>query len=107
MRILLDECVPQPLRNYLPGYECQSARYAGFGGLENGDLLKAAEAAGFDVLLTVDRGMEYEQDISHRKISIILFQAKSIQLKDLVPHVAACLVQLESIQPGQIIRIGG
>ena len=53
MKILLDECVPQRLRNHLPGHECQSARYAGFGGLENGDLLTAAEAAKFDVLLTV------------------------------------------------------
>jgi len=46
----------------LPGHECQSARYAGLGELENGDLLTAAEAAKFDVLLTVDRGFEYEQN---------------------------------------------
>jgi hypothetical protein len=56
MRILLDECVNQRMRNHLPGHECQSARYAGFGGLKNGELLDAAEAAGFDVLVTVDRG---------------------------------------------------
>jgi hypothetical protein len=61
MKILLDECVPQRLRNHFPGHECQSAQYAGFAGLENGDLLRAAEAAKFDVLLTVDRGFEYEQ----------------------------------------------
>ena len=60
MRILLDECVNQRMRNYLPGHECQSARYAGFGGLKNGELLDAAEAAGFDVLVTVDRGFRYE-----------------------------------------------
>ena len=60
MRILLDECVNQRMRNYLPGRECQSARYAGFGGLKNGEPLNAAEAAGFDVLVTVDRGFRYE-----------------------------------------------
>ena len=56
MRVLLDECVNQRLRNYLPGHECESAEYAGFAGLKNGELLDAAESAHFDVLLTVDRG---------------------------------------------------
>jgi hypothetical protein len=89
MRILLDECVNQELRKYLPGHECQSARYAGFGGLENGELLKEAEAAKFDVLLTVDRGFEYQQDVSARKIALIIFCTESIRLKDLLPHVSA------------------
>ena len=61
MRVLLDECVSEGLRNYLAGHECQTARYAGFAGLENGQLLTAAEAAKFEVLLTVDRGFEYQQ----------------------------------------------
>ena len=107
MRIFLDECVNQKLRKYLPGHECQSARYAGFGGLENGELLKEAEDAKFDVLLTVDRGFEYQHDVSGRKLALIIFCTKSIRLKDLLPHVSACLTQLESIQPGQIVRIGG
>jgi predicted nuclease of predicted toxin-antitoxin system len=45
MRILLDECVPRRLRNHLPQHECQTAQRAGFGGLENGELLEAAENA--------------------------------------------------------------
>jgi hypothetical protein len=76
------------------------------GGLENGDLLKAAESAKFDVLLTVDRGMEYQQDLAQQKIAIIIFRTKSIRLKELVPLAATCLAHLESIQPGQIIKIG-
>jgi len=56
MRVLLDECVSEGLRNHLAGHECQTTRYAGFVGLENGQLLTSAEAAKFDVLLTVDRG---------------------------------------------------
>jgi hypothetical protein len=51
------------MRNYLPGHECQSARHAGFGGLKNGGLQDAAEAAGFEVLVTVDRGFRYEQNL--------------------------------------------
>src|SRR5215469_6203437 len=72
MKILLDECVPQRLRNHFPGHECQSAQYAGFAGLESGDLLRAAEAAKFDVLLTVDRGFEYEQNLGRRQIAILI-----------------------------------
>jgi hypothetical protein len=53
MRLLLDECVNEQLRQHFPGHECLTARYAGFAGLENGELLEAAEAAKFDVVLTV------------------------------------------------------
>lgn len=106
MRILLDECVDRQLRNYLPGHESQTARYAGFGGLENGELLDAAEAAKFDVLLTVDRGFEYQQNLTHRNIAIIIFCGKSVLLEDLTPLMETCLDYLKSIQPGQVIRIG-
>jgi hypothetical protein len=105
MRILLDECVNQRLRNYLPGHECESVEYAGFAGLKNGGLLDATEAAHFDVLLTVDRGLEYEQNLAGRKIAIIIFRTKSIALKDLLPHIPACLVLLGSIKPGQVAKI--
>jgi predicted nuclease of predicted toxin-antitoxin system len=86
MRILLDECVNQRLRNYLREHECKSARYAGLGGLKNGELLAAAEAAGFEFLVTVDRGFGYEQNLTGRKIAVIIFATKSIALKDLVPQ---------------------
>lgn len=107
MRILLDECINHRLRNHLTGYQCESARYAGFGGLKNGELLAKAEAAGFDVLLTVDRGFQYEQNLRGRKIAVVIFCTKSIGLKDLLPHVPACLAELEHIRPGQVFRIGG
>jgi len=105
MRLLLDECVNQRLRNYLPGHDCVSAEYAGFAGFKNGELLDAAESAGFDVLLTVDRGLEYEQNLTGRKIAIIVFRTKSIAIKDLLPLVPACLAHLDSIQPGQVLTI--
>jgi hypothetical protein len=65
MRVLLDECVDEGLRSYLSGHDCQTARYAGFVGLENGQLLSAAENAKFNILLTVDRGFEYQQNLEH------------------------------------------
>jgi hypothetical protein len=57
MRILIDECIDERFRNYLPGHDCQTARYAGLAGLSNGELLTAAETARFDVFLTADQGI--------------------------------------------------
>jgi hypothetical protein len=73
MRVLLDECVNEGLRKYLPGRDCQTARYAGFAGLENGQLLTAAESAKFDVVLTVDREFEYQQNLGQRRIAVVIF----------------------------------
>jgi predicted nuclease of predicted toxin-antitoxin system len=106
MRVLIDECVDERLRNFLPGHHCQTARFAALAGLTNGELLVAAEAAMFDVLLTVDQGFEYEQNIIGRKIAIVIFRARSNRLKDLLPHVPHALAALESIMPGQVIRVG-
>jgi predicted nuclease of predicted toxin-antitoxin system len=104
MRILLDECVNQRLRNYLPGHECQSARYAGFGGLKNGELLAVAEAGEFDVLLTVDRGFQYEHNLMGRKIPVIVLSTKSIALKDLLPLVPEMALLL-TIKPGEVAKV--
>ncbi len=106
MQILIDECIDERLRNFLPGHDCQTARYAGLAGFKNGALLTAAEAAGFDVLLTVDHGMAYQQNLRRRKIAIVVFRAESNRLKDLLPHLAATVVLLQSIKPGQIVNVG-
>jgi predicted nuclease of predicted toxin-antitoxin system len=107
MRILIDECIDERFRNSLPGHHCQTVRYAGLAGLTNGELLTAAETAKFDVFLTVDQGIEYQQNLTGRSIAIIIFRTKSNRLKDLLPHLPVCLAHIESIQPGQIVRIEG
>jgi predicted nuclease of predicted toxin-antitoxin system len=105
MRVLIDECIDERLRNHLPGKNCQTVRYAGLAGLKNGDLLTAAEIAEFDVFLTLDQGIEYQQNLIDRKIAIVVFRAKSSRLKDLILLIPACLTALESIQAGQLVRI--
>ena len=64
MCVLIDECVDERMRKYFPNHDCQTARFAGLAGLQNGQLLAAAEAAKFDVLLTVDQGIEYQQNLT-------------------------------------------
>jgi len=105
MRVLIDECIDERFRNYLPGHDCQTARYAGLAGRKNGELLTAADTARFDVFLTTDQGIEYQQNLTGRNIAVIVFHTKSNRLRDLLPHVSACLAHIESILPGQIVRI--
>ncbi len=107
MRILIDECIDERFRNSFPGHDCQTARYAGLAGLKNGELLTAAETAKFEVFLTVDQGIEYQQNLADRSVAIIIFRTKSNRLKDLLPHVSVSLAHIKSIQPGQIVRIEG
>jgi hypothetical protein len=66
MKLRIDECVDERLRLLFPGHECQTARFANLAGLKNGSLLEAAEAAGFDVLITVDQNIPDQQNLSQK-----------------------------------------
>ena len=105
MRILIDECIDERFRTALPGHDCETVRYAGLAGLKNGDLLRAAEGARFEVFVTVDQGIEYQQNLRDRKLAIIVLRAKTNRLKDLLRLVPACLSHLESIRAGQIVTV--
>lgn len=106
MKILLDECLPVDLRHSFPGHEANTVEWAGFKGKENGDLLRAAEIAGYSVLLTVDQGMPQQTNAPGRKIAILLLVSPSNQMEDLLPLVPDVVLSLQSIQPGQVIRLG-
>ena len=67
MRILIDECIDQRLRLDFHGHECQTAAYAGFAGLKNGVLLAAAEAGGFEVMVTTDQEISFQQNLRTRQ----------------------------------------
>ncbi|MGH9433838.1 MAG: DUF5615 family PIN-like protein [Terriglobia bacterium] len=106
MKVLLDECLPRDLRKHLAGHDCETAPRAGFAGKANGELLTLAEQSGWQVLLTMDQGMPYQQNLEGRAISLAIVRAKSNRLPDLLPHVPAILAALRSIKRGQAVRIG-
>lgn len=106
MRVLLDECLPKDLRKHLAGHDCEIVPKAGFSGKANGELLSLAERSGWQVLLTMDQGMPYQQNLAGRMISIAIIHAKSNRLPDLLPHVPAILTAFRSIKQGQAVRIG-
>ena len=72
MRILFDHNVPDPLRHALKGHEVETAYQRGWARLTNGDLLVAAEQAGFEVLITSDREIRYQQNLAGRKLALVL-----------------------------------
>ena len=72
MRILFDHNAPAPLRDYLPNYTIATTAERGWQRLTNGRLLDAAEEAGFDILLTADKGFRHQQNLTHRRIAIVL-----------------------------------
>jgi hypothetical protein len=106
MKVLLDECIPRKLKGALADHDCKTAPEAGLAGQKNGRLLSLAEAAGFDLFLTMDKGLQYQQNLAGRSIAILILRAKSNRLEDLLPHLEACRSTMSSIHPGEIIRVG-
>ena len=103
MKILLDENLPHKLRLHLPNHETTTAVYVGFGGFKNGALLQAAEDAGFDVLITGDLSLEYEQNMAARKIAIVSLSANSWNI---VKHHAAKIASAVGYaKPGSFVRV--
>ena len=100
MRVLIDECIDERLRLLFAGHECQTARFAGLAGLKNGRLLEAAEAAGFEVLITVDPNIPDQQNLSGRKISLVILRRPTNRLRDLAALAPAAISAIGSIVPG-------
>ena len=105
MKILIDECVPRKLKSSFPMHECTTVQEAGFAGKQNGDLVSLAEGM-FDVFLTVDKGIRYQQNLSGRRIAVLIIRARSNDIDDILPHVTDCLAALNSIRPGEVVLVG-
>ena len=82
----------------------QTVEDAGFKGLENGDLLKAATGV-YEVLITVDRNMPYQQRITNLPIAVLILVAKTNKYEHLKPLIPPALQALETIKPGQVVEI--
>ena len=98
MNILLDECVPQPLRKILLGHSCQSAQECGWGGVANGALLSLAEER-FELFITSDQNMLYQQNIKDRKIAILMLSTNN--WRAIQAASAMILEAVNTIQPAE------
>ena len=107
MKLLLDECVPRKVKFLFAdgGHECETVRDAGFSGKGNGELLALAEER-FDVLITIDKNIRYQQNMTGRNIAVLIIRSASNDLDDIRPHVPHALLALQSVKPGQIVEVG-
>jgi hypothetical protein len=103
MRILFDQATPVPLRPYLAGHTVHTAAEEGWDRLRNGDLLNAAEEAGYDLLLTTDRNMQYQQNIEGRKIAVVILSRQ--QWPQLRPHIQLVVDAVKTVRQGSFAEV--
>ena len=106
MKILLDECLPRRLGQELAGHHVMTVPERGWAGITNGDLLALIDDE-FDVFVTVDQNLVYQQNLKNVPFGVIVLSAATNQLEDLQPLVPAILEALETVQEDQIVNIEG
>jgi predicted nuclease of predicted toxin-antitoxin system len=107
MKILIDECAPRALKPSLAahGHECLTVQEAGWSGKSNGELLSLAETA-FEVFVTLDTNLRYQQNLAGRQIAIVVIVATSNRLDQLTRFFPACADALKTIKPGDVVHVG-
>jgi len=105
MRVLLDECVPRPLRREVQGHEVFTVEALGLKGLQNGALLQQLIQHKIDVLLTVDRNLPYQQNLQAAGVAVVIMKCRSNRLEALLPLVPSVLAALQKVQPGECLHL--
>ena len=106
MRLLLDEQIPLRLKELLAGHEVSTVREMGWNGRSNGELLALARHE-FDAFVTLDRNLEFQQNITERDIPIILLIPGRSNIEHLSPLVPGILGALNDLERGRVIHIEG
>lgn len=102
MKVLLDECVPWPMHKFLVGHDCKTAQQCGWGGIQNGDLLRKAEDQ-FEVFITSDQNIRYQQNLAQRRLPIIELSTNDLRrIRAAAESIQSTLV---GIQPGDYHRL--
>ena len=107
MKVLVDESLPLALASELRGHEVSNVRAQRWLGLRNGVLLRAAVDAGFDVLVTSDKALRYQQNLEAIGIAVVLIFRVRNRIGDLRPLVPRILTAIQEVQRGQIIEVTG
>jgi len=104
VRILLDECIDWRLSRDIAGHDVKTARQMSWASIKNGELLALA-AQHFDVFVTVDRNLSFQQNLTSIPIAVVILHAKTNRLADLLRLVPALLSVLESVKPGTATHV--
>jgi predicted nuclease of predicted toxin-antitoxin system len=104
MKILLDESIPQRLRLIIEGgHAVVTVWYQGWSGLKNGALLNAAEEAGFDLFITADQELSYQQNLTGRKMALVVLSTNNWEF--VKAHIAGIIVAVEAATPGSYTEV--
>jgi hypothetical protein len=103
MKILFDNGTPKPIAKSLEKHEVTFARSVGWHELQNGDLIRKAEEAGYDVLLTTDKQIRYQQNLSSRKIALVVLGYS--QWPIVREHVDEIAAAVEKCKPGDYVEV--
>jgi len=97
VHLLFDQGTPVPLRNHLPSHQVSIAYELGWGSLKNGELLQQAESRGFQVLVTTDKNMKYQQNLANRRIAIIVLSATSWpRIQKILPSIVEAVGRIKA-----------
>ncbi len=105
MKVLLDENFPHQLRLELPEHDVSTVAYMGWSGIHNGASLRQAPSAGFDAMMTNDRGFEHQQNLNELPFAVMLVLAPSNTIETLRPSIPQILEALAWLQPRQFIKV--
>ena len=105
MRILFDENVLRKLRIHLIGHSISTVQEMGWSSLKNGELLRVANGK-FDILLTVDKNLRYQNNFTGLDVAVITIVVKYNKLQNLIPLVSDLLKSVDDIRPGMIVALG-
>jgi len=106
VRLLLDECVPRPLKRELPGHDVRTVGELGWSSKRNSELLALMLAERFEGLLTVDQNLEFQQNVRASGLAVVVVVARTNRLKELRPMVPAILDALARVRLGELVRVG-
>lgn len=106
MKTLLDESLPRPLKRELTDHDVSTVAEMGWSGKKNGELLKLIDEQGFEVLLTADRNLRYQQNSSGIAFSLVVLKGVNTRKETLAPLFAEVRAQLHSLSAGQVVEIG-
>ena len=105
MKVPLDECQPRKLKNEFAIHDVVTVPEMGWAGMKNGDLLRLAEST-FDVFVTADQNVQYQQNLSSRLIGIVVLVASNNRFGTLLPLCPMASSAISTIRPGEVVRVG-
>jgi len=104
MKVLLDESLPRQLKREISGHEVMTVPEVGWAGKDNGELLQLASFQ-FDVFVTADQGLQYQQNLSGYDIAVVTLVARTNRFEDVKPIVPKLLETLPALKPGEVVSL--